>query len=750
IPYREYLCKVFADTFKVYLRITQIVEKRLHAILRWDASDWRPLNACCTCCYKFKDEPPLSFSRLWSLDGNNSLKRMATADWEDIDELEGDPMDGVALVLLEESTKRTQADDSNEHIDIATATPASDSVAPVGNVGDSTVPAGDMTIIDKVQAALLHKLLDQCVNNWKAAAAEVKKMMWKMYEESGKFASACRHGFILWLCDMVRSGELAKYPLAIVAKALKTMPDEWLAGYDIGCSVEITVKNSSLGPEYVKKHARMCMNAFHGYLHFHICQLCFHPNVIKGAGIKDLETMERVFSRSNDLTPVIWYASAYHHRLLIEAFLKQWDANKYLNSGDFMLGNYTQVLESVNIEGQTLRQSMEQQGIIADDITRWRDEELAYFATLGDELDYDIHSTLYVELLQKLRDLEPKLKQMQTTFLSYAPSAEKQAYSRDVTRMRKLETEQRVAAEQYDHVSAKVVALEIKMDIQERWDPTTPAYQEALKYICEQTYQRALDKLHRLVVQRLFELQKLNVSHTGIYKMCTHIAKSLQVHSKTIKKAVADYNAVAVTMNPPRPMLDWLEVMHYAFLEEFLLLQDTRNDVHQKPWVQPITHKTIKMYRRVARANEELERLNIKVCCLHTAIIDEDKLLRAALASLGCSHLLYGAMQDFALCRQAVNNHLLRRVFQVYDLPGYTGTQGSGEAKVDMVSQARLSSVQLTVNKIPPLLTRPDDVCGTGGDISDDENDENDDEGSEKAQGNVAAVVEYIAGLSIV
>ncbi|EKM58490.1 uncharacterized protein PHACADRAFT_88841 [Phanerochaete carnosa HHB-10118-sp] len=308
----------------------------------------------------------------------------------------------------------------------------------------------------------------------------------------------------------------AKYPLAIVAKALETMPDEWLAGYDIGCSVEITVKNSSLGPEYVKKHARMCVNAFHGYSHSHICQLRFHPNVIEGAGIEDFETMERVFSRLNDLAPVIRYASAYRRRLLIEAFLKQWDADKYLNSGDFILDNYTQALEIVDIEGQTLRQSMEQQGITAGDITRWRDEELAYFATLGDELDYDIHSTLYVELLQKLRDLEPKLKRTQTTFLSHAPSAEKQAYSRDVTRMRKLETERRVAAEQYDRVSAEVVALEIKMDIQEHWDPTTPAYQEALKYICEQTYRRALDKLHRLVVQRLFELQKLNVSHTGM------------------------------------------------------------------------------------------------------------------------------------------------------------------------------------------------------------------------------------------
>ena len=47
-----------------------------------------------------------------------------------------------------------------------------------------------------------------CTANWKAAAADEKKAMWGIFEESGCFASACRHGFILWIVDMVRSGEL--------------------------------------------------------------------------------------------------------------------------------------------------------------------------------------------------------------------------------------------------------------------------------------------------------------------------------------------------------------------------------------------------------------------------------------------------------------------------------------------------------------------------------------------------------------
>ncbi len=47
-----------------------------------------------------------------------------------------------------------------------------------------------------------------CSRNWKAAAADSKKKMWSIFEETGVFALCCRHGFILWLCDMRRSGEL--------------------------------------------------------------------------------------------------------------------------------------------------------------------------------------------------------------------------------------------------------------------------------------------------------------------------------------------------------------------------------------------------------------------------------------------------------------------------------------------------------------------------------------------------------------
>lgn len=58
--------------------------------------------------------------------------------------------------------------------------------------------------------------LDGCASNWKAAASTEKKKMWAAFDETGIFASACPHGFILWLADMVQSGELCVHRFTCV------------------------------------------------------------------------------------------------------------------------------------------------------------------------------------------------------------------------------------------------------------------------------------------------------------------------------------------------------------------------------------------------------------------------------------------------------------------------------------------------------------------------------------------------------
>lgn len=99
-----------------------------------------------------------------------------------------------------------------------------------------------------------------------------------------------------------------------------------------------------------------------------------------------------------------------------------------------------------------------------------------------------------------------------------APSqGQQQTYTAELSQTRKLETHRQYTAEKLDAVQCEVVAMEVKLGITCRWTPSIHEYQETIKYMATHKYHRALDNLQCLVVQRLFELQKLNISQTGNY-----------------------------------------------------------------------------------------------------------------------------------------------------------------------------------------------------------------------------------------
>ena len=58
--------------------------------------------------------------------------------------------------------------------------------------------------------------------------------------------------------------------------------------------------------------------------------------------------------------------------------------------------------------------------------------------------------------------------------------------------------------------------MEGHLDVDIRWTRESAEYLRASEYLQRCTYQCAVDKLEGLVVQRLFELTKANVSQLGI------------------------------------------------------------------------------------------------------------------------------------------------------------------------------------------------------------------------------------------
>ena len=192
----------------------------------------------------------------------------------------------------------------------------------------------------------------------------------------------------------------------MVAKALEVFGECTLMAYDVGCNLDKTIHASSLGEQFAKLQCRCCVNAFHGFAHNYACQCRNHPHGIVGMGIEDLETLERIFSFSNQLASVTRYASAFHRQVFIDLFFKQCDEEKYQNLGLMLYNNYRQALDIISEESPALSKAMASFGIDEKVLEQWHEEEVEYFETLGKEPEWDVHAMAYVELLQELRDLE--------------------------------------------------------------------------------------------------------------------------------------------------------------------------------------------------------------------------------------------------------------------------------------------------------------------------------------------------------
>jgi hypothetical protein len=131
-----------------------------------------------------------------------------------------------------------------------------------------------------------------------------------------------------------------------------------------------------------------------------------HPNFVDGMGLEDLETLERVFSASNHVVPFTRYASAYNWQVFIDMHFRTWDNDKYQNLGIMIYNNYTQALRILDKEAVALAVAHILLRIQDGDLDHWQEEQQAYFATLGQEPEYNMHAVVYVELLQKLRDIK--------------------------------------------------------------------------------------------------------------------------------------------------------------------------------------------------------------------------------------------------------------------------------------------------------------------------------------------------------
>lgn len=190
VPFKPYLSRQFSIAFDLYLSILNKVGRLVQVSLQRDAADYRIKHLCPSCTYILEDEKKLKFSMLYTVDGNDSLKRIL---------------------------RREEAPEQQEAQDPAAALPL---LGPSCEVKDlRTAGRGVYLTREQVDEWAKEVLLEDtpgfdydddnpCAERWRNMKTELTSRMWGVFEETGLFLALCRHGFVLLLVDMVQSGEL--------------------------------------------------------------------------------------------------------------------------------------------------------------------------------------------------------------------------------------------------------------------------------------------------------------------------------------------------------------------------------------------------------------------------------------------------------------------------------------------------------------------------------------------------------------
>ncbi|KAF8220849.1 hypothetical protein L208DRAFT_1331446, partial [Tricholoma matsutake] len=119
------------------------------------------------------------------------------------------------------------------------------------------------------------------------------------------FVAICCHGHLLVICDMIRSRELMKYPIAVVNQLLDQYGEDIGLGYNIMCAFIKTLLRSSLGAKTVGLRLQGIVPAFHSHTHNQGCHVYWHPMDMEGVGLEDCEECEQTFYKSNELASII-------------------------------------------------------------------------------------------------------------------------------------------------------------------------------------------------------------------------------------------------------------------------------------------------------------------------------------------------------------------------------------------------------------------------------------------------------------
>jgi hypothetical protein len=246
-------------------------------------------------------------------------------------------------------------------------------------------------------------------------------------------------------------------------------------------------------------------------------------------------------------------------------------------------------------------------------------------------------------------------------------------------------------------VEEEVATFEDEHGIEERWMVESKEYNDAQEHLSVQAYREALTSLETLVVQRLLELTKLQMSglckylfHQHIdfmandtnyegYKQRDKISKALKTRAQAIYTALERYNRAAQCLNPPPDPLAWHDIVQMATLADFNLLRLSHVDIRTLPWTQPVARQAMSLYFGIKRAKEEIHRLNVEIRRLITYMIDEFVHWSSVVTDTrGVDPVLSSYISRQANFNVRVFQDIVYYLLKTSKLPGFSGTLDPG------------------------------------------------------------------------
>lgn len=146
------------------------------------------------------NEPPLQFSKLVAIDGNNSLRRVDPTQTKSTLPLDDSRLHTSDIWLTPSQVNQFKDEVKAQRQSRPTQRQYPPNPSHDHEYDDEEPDDGDVTAGSPEVTV--------CIERWRAAGPDERKRMWKMFAETGIFIAVCRHGFLLFVCDMIQSGEL--------------------------------------------------------------------------------------------------------------------------------------------------------------------------------------------------------------------------------------------------------------------------------------------------------------------------------------------------------------------------------------------------------------------------------------------------------------------------------------------------------------------------------------------------------------